>query len=421
MRTTSSARRWGRVLSALGVLVAILVVPGQSEAASTFSASAGGEIVRASLRLVPPLLQEELLDPGAVAAQASLTSFGESTAFSSHPYPGSVPVALPGLVDGLLASTPAVPPELTAILNVPEYPLIAASSYPSTPSSTINLGPLSMEAQSRARESSATTSDGVNRSQARITADEASDVVTAEATVTVGSIDLGPLVQLAGIRSSATVSQGADGELERATDFSVASLSVLGTPLRVTPDGIELAGINLPLDLGAVLDPVQALLSALEGQGTSIRFLDETETEEGVISAGLVVESTFDTGINGIIATVSLTFGRTFASVSNAARGGLGGDGVLPSDGGVDLGSGAGLGSGGFDLGGGSLGLPAPGGSGAGSGAAPSGPGVERISALVPDETDAGGFYPVLAVGAAVFVIGISLFRKIGVRSTWTS
>lgn len=416
MRTTRSTRSWGRIACALAILLAIVVVPGRSQAASTFSASAGGEIVRASVRLVPPLLQEELLDPGAVAAQASLTSFGESTAFSSHPYPGSVPVALPGLVDGLVASMPAVPPELGALLNVPEYPLIASSSYPGTPSSTIGIGPLSMDAQSRARESSATTSDGVNRSEARVTADDASDVVTARAAVTVGSVDLGPLVRLAGIRSSATVSQGADGEVERDTEFTVASLSVLGTQLRVTPDGLELAGVNLPLGLAGVLDPVQALLDTLAGQGTSIRFLDATETADGVISAGLVVETTFDTGINGIVATVTLTFGRTFASVSNAARGGLGGDGVLPDDlgpGAVDLGIG-----GGFDLGGTTPGAVATPGGSRGPATADQ---VERISALVPDETDAGGFYPVLAVAGAVFVIGISLFRKIGVRSTWTS
>ena len=399
--------------SAAAVVVTALIVPTRSDAASTFTASAGGEIVRVSLRLVPALLAEELLDPGAVTAQASLTSFGESTAFSSTPYPGSVPVSAPGLIDGLLGSTPGVPPELGALVNLPEYPLIATSSYPSTPSSRVDVGSLSMDAQSRARESSATTGDGVNKTVARVVADEVTDVVTANATSVVGAIDLGPLVQLGGVRSSSTVIQGADGALERSTDFSVASLSVLGIGLRVTRDGIELAGVNLPGGLGAALDPVQQLLATLQERGTTIRFVDATETTDGIISAGLVVTSTFDTGINGIVATASMTFGRTFASVSNVARGSS--EPEVP-EGTVELG--------GLDPGLGSpVDLPSVGG-------APSAPlpgsgrvegGTERISALVPDQTDAGAFYPVLAIGAGIFVIGISLFRKIGVRSTWTS
>ncbi|MDQ2649089.1 MAG: hypothetical protein M3Z03_06010 [Actinomycetota bacterium] len=404
-------------VAAMALVVAVLGMPTRSQAASTFTASAGGEIVRAVLKLVPPLLQEELLDPGAVTAQASLTSFGESTAFSSTPYPGSVPVSAPGLVDGLLGSTPGIPPELLSIVNVPDYPLIATSSFPSTPSSNVTVGTLSMDAQSRARESAAITTDGINRTEARVVADDTSDVVTAKATSVVGSVDVGPLLQLGGVRSSATVTQDADGDLDRSTEFSVASLSVLGTQLRVTNDGIELAGINLPVGLGSVLDPVQQLLAALQDQGTSIRFVDATETTDGVISAGLIVESTFDLGVNGIVATVTITLGRTFASVSNAARPGL--DDVDLSDGGgVDLGSGSGFDAGsggGFD---GVDGLP----SSPGAPAAPAGVGgTERIRALVPDRTDAGGFYPVLVVGGAVFLIGISLFRKIGVRSTWTS
>lgn len=413
------------LLLGLSAIVALLAggiaFPPRSQAASTFSASAGGEIARASVKLDPALLAEEILDPSAVTAQASLTSFGESTAFSSDPYPGAVPVSAPGLVDGLLGSTPSVPPAVAQLAHLPNYPLIATSSYPGTPSATVNLGPVSMDAQSRARESSATTADGANKTVARVSADEATDVVTATATSTIGGVDLGPAAQLSGIRSTATVTQAADGKPVRSTDFTVASLSVLGTQLKVTKTGIELAGINIPGGLGQVLDPVQKLLDALRGRGTSIRFVDAQETTEGIISAGLVIQSTFATGINGIVATVTMTVGRTFANVSNAARPGLDGGPKVPSSP-VDLGSGVELGSTpglGASTGLPSLGVPAL------SPGAPSrsvaADQTERIRALSPDRTDAGTFYPVLALGGAVFVIGISLFRKIGVRSTWTS
>lgn len=404
----------------VALLVGGIVFPIRSQAASTFSASAGGEIVRASVKLNPPVLAEEVLDPSAVTAQALLTSFGESTAFASVPYPGAVPVSMPGLIDGLLGATPDIPPEVATLVNLPDYPLIANSSFPDTPSATVNVGPVSMDAQSRARESSATTTDGLDRTVARVSADETTDVVTATASSTLGGVDLGPLAQISGVRSTATVTQGADGELERSTEFTVASFSVLGTQLRVTKTGIELAGVNIPGGLGAALDPVQKLLQALEEQGTSIRFIDAQETSEGVISAGVVVQNTFDTGINGIVATVTMTLGRTFASVSNVARPPLDDSQLSPSLGdfgsGGDLGSAPGLGT--------SSGLPSLG----GTALSPTGPNgstgvaqTERIRALSPDRTDAGRFYPVLALGGAVFVIGVSLFRKIGVRSTWTS
>lgn len=67
-------QRVGRL--AAGVVILLAAVTGgtrSSGAASTFSASAGGEIVRGLVRLVPALLQEDLLDPGAVTAQAALT------------------------------------------------------------------------------------------------------------------------------------------------------------------------------------------------------------------------------------------------------------------------------------------------------------------------------------------------------------
>lgn len=423
-RTKVRRRRAPNALRGLCALVVVawssVAVSTRSQAASTFSASAGGEIVRAVVQLSPALLQEELVDPGAVTAQARLTSFGESTAFASHPYPGSLPVSAPGLIDGFLASTPEVPPELAALINLPEYPLIASSSFPGNPSSTVAFGSWNLDAQSRERESAGTTTDGANRTEARVIADTISDVVTATATTAIGAVDVGPLVQLAGIRSSATVVQAADGDLERSTEFSVASLSVLGQQLRLTANGLELAGVNLPLDLDQSVDAVEELLTALADQGTAIRLIDATETSEGVISAGLVIETTFDTGINGIIATVAMTLGRTYANVSNAARPPLGG-GESPEGTSVGPGTGFGPGSDGGAVGAG--GVPSATLQPAPTGASSSAPvdAFERISRLQPDTTDAGAFYAVLVAGASVLLVGVSLFRRIGVRTAWMS
>jgi hypothetical protein len=146
---------------------------------------------------------------------------------------------------------------------------------------------------------------------------------------------------------------------------------------------------------------------------------------------------------------VQSTIGRTFAATSNTARqlpklGDLpAGDGLgaFPSDGGGMTPPGAGNdGSDGSTTG--AVGpapagdsdagrfapLPSGDGTAAPAGAAPgtaqpaAEPSLQALPArgLVPDRTDAGRFYPVLVLGGALLALAVSLFRKIGVKPTWS-
>lgn len=437
-------------MAVLGMAVlgmAVMAVSPPSGAASTYSASAGGETVRALVRVEPPVLQTDLLDPGAVTAQASFTSFGESTAFASDPYPGSLAVSLPGLLAGVVGSDPRVPPDVAKLFKPPGYPLIASSSYPNTPQSKASAGPVLLTADSEQRSSQGVAVDGANRTEASVRADTETDTVTARAVTEIATVDLGPLLTVSGVRGVAEVVQTASGERQRSTEFSVASLVVLGQALRVTPDGIEFAGVEVPIGPGGARGGADSLLAALEQQGVTLRFVDATETADGVISAGLVITRRFDDGLNGAVVTVQTTVGRTFAATSNTARPPLPnldfGDlpaeewpGSFPADpapSGGDAGFGAlpssppdtTAGARGSDL---STDLPTPPaiagvpgdpGSAGDLGAGPVA-GLQPARGLTPDRTDAGRFYPVLIVSGAVLALAVSLFRTIGVKPTWT-
>jgi hypothetical protein len=434
-------RVWPGLAVVALVTGALTGLPQPSGAASTYSATAAGEVFRVLVRVEPPVLQADLIDPGALSAQASFTSFGESTAFASDPYPGSLPVAMPGLMDGLIDGTQGFPPELAKAIDLPDYPFIASSSYPNTPSAKVTAGPVVLTGDSEERASQGVAVDGGNRTEARVSADTATDTVTSRATAQLDSVDLGSLMTMRGVRSAAQVVQTAGGERKRSSEFSVASLVVLGQALRVTPAGLELAGLNVPVGGGA--GSIDSLLKSLEEQGVSLRFLAATDTADGILSAGLLVSRKFDAA-NGAVTTVQSTIGRTYAATANTAR-------PLPKLG--DFPAGDGLGT--FPSGGG-VSPPAPGsdappgslspappaGDGGAGGyppappavktAAPAGaPAGDQVAAapltaavpargLVPDRTDAGRFYPVLVLGGALLAIAVSLFRKIGVKPTWS-
>lgn len=366
-------------------------------------------MARVGVRLEPGLIVEQLLDPGAVIAQVSLSSLGESTAFASNPFPGEFVGQLPSLVDSLSAGA----------TDLPGDPFRASSSHPATPEARTQVGPMSLQAESYESNTRAEVSDGANRTIASAST-ESGDVV-ARAETTVGSLSLGGgVLQLSGVRSAAETRRRPSGEVERETDFSVARLSVLGQGFAVKGGGVELLGSPSPLGVDAVtvLDP---LLAALREQGIDMQLISSTENEDGVVSGGVEISYPVDAPSVGTV-TATLTIGRTYASVTNRARGPLrpGGPvapGMLPT---APVGS---------------L-LPSPGSAppaGASSGAGPAavGPmatptdaeasplGMANVS--VVDRTRVSFLFPVLFVVAAALMLGSALFRHLGVRLAWTS
>ena len=393
-----------RLAAALTVSL-VLAMAGDASparAGSTFDAVAAADLVRISVNLEPAILQADLVDVGALTTQARLTSLGDSTAYAATPYPGELVTVLPGLLTGLLQLP----------LQLPTYPLLASASYPAAPHQAIDVATLHLSADSLTDDSSAKVRDGASAANASVTVDRGADIVDAAADATLGSFDVGSLVSIGGVRSSAHVQRGSDGALDRTSDFSVASLTVLGQRLRLGPEGLELAGVTVPGGLDAALEPLAALLDALAGQGIELRVLEAQDTVDGVVSAGLQLTQRLDTGINGILATLTVTVGRLAVSIAGGTA-----PGPAPTSPsstaapGSPTGVGAPFGT--------STSVVRPDGT-VGPGGS-DGEGAALTSALSPEMADGGRFYPVLVVAAVVLTAVVDVFRKRGVKLTWLS
>lgn len=364
--------------------------PPSAAAASPFEATASTDLVRIGGTLEPAILVPELVDAGALTTQTRLTSLGDSMAFCSTPYPGSLPTALPGMATGLFHLP----------ISLPEYPLLVSSSYPSEPDGHLNVGTLSMSASSAEDHSDARINDGANAASASVRADGGE--VVAEAQATVGSIELGA-ISIGGIRTFASVTRAPDGQLERKSEFSVASVNILGQQLRLTENGLELPESSVPVGLGSAVDPLDALLASLSEQGIALRVLNAEETVDGVRSAGLEISRTVDTGVSAAVVTVTL--GRVNVAVS----GRVGRVFVTPSVPRTSFGGG--------------IGSP--------RGATPTGATDQpastndiaemKASSLSPELAAGERFYPVLVIAAVALGAMTDLFRKRGVKLTWLS
>jgi hypothetical protein len=418
-------------LIAIGLTSVALTASSDSAGAqvpSRFQAVASAEALRAVVAFDPPVAEEELANPAALAAQVRLTSLGESTGYASHPYPGEFPATVPGLISSAI---------LDGAFSVPSYPLVAATNHPATSEDSLVIGPLSMVSRSGDNGSSSTVGDGANRSSATASVDRNTGVVTAEAVTELGSIDLGELLRLAGVRGYASVTRAPDGEVTISSDFEVAAIEVQGQQIALTRGGLRLLGGELPFGLGQLpvapddsplgleelVEPLNALLATLAGSEMSVRFLPSEATESGVVSAGLEIVQVLDTGSPDVpTPTVTVTLGRTAAFVENHALPRPADPGVIPIDDSPVAPSPPG-GSGGPVVAAGPVAAaPAP------SPAAPTAPPgavstqpTGAHASITPELVRAGRFYPVLIVGGLALAGLSGLLRRWGVQPRWTS
>jgi hypothetical protein len=372
-------------------------------AAAIYDGVAVGDLAR-HVVIVQPFLVEEVGDLGALATQARLTSAGESTGFASTPYPGPLLLTVPGLV----VSQTGVP------VSPPTYPFIAASSYPATTEQDVNAGSTQLHAESDELESEAWATDGGNRTEASVEFDD--DTVTARAESEVVAIDFGATFSVGGIRSSAEAKRDAAGEVQRASSFSMSSVTVLGQQLRYENGEFQFVTQRVPV--GDARKPVDELFASLAEHGLSVRILGPSETPDGITSGALEITRVSD--LNGMAVTTRSTFGRSFATVTSRAVGS-----------GLDEGSETGefadsadaaLGSEPVDAGR----LPDAGsaplieGSSSDVATGDRQPAI-AASSLRPETAPAGRFYPILFLAGAVLITVLDFFRKWGVRITWTS
>jgi hypothetical protein len=255
----------------------VQATPSSSAQTSTaFSAVADARLTAVNFTFVPGIVFPQLIDAGSAVAQAELSSLGDSRSFASSPYPSESAVLLPGLVAGLTnGGTSGV---------VPEYPLVASSSHPTTPAQRVEAGSLVLDAASGERSTRGAASDGLDEATATVARDANTGAVVARAETAAASIRLSSLLSLDGVRSTAEARTADDGTVELTSSFDVGALVVAGQRL-----GLEdlLAGSGGLPDLGGTAAGL--LLEQLAADGTTIEVLPAEQTEDAITSAGLLV------------------------------------------------------------------------------------------------------------------------------------
>ncbi|MGH9034654.1 MAG: hypothetical protein ACRD0O_02745, partial [Acidimicrobiia bacterium] len=258
------------------------------------------------------------IDGGGPSAQATVSSVGVSQAFASLPYPGDLPVRLPGLLAGV------------GVAGVPAYPLYAETDHPTAPEASVTAPGYSLRATSSedrsAAEAAGEAPDGnpaSYRSSAGVgPAGDGSIVAAADAlarNLRIGDLVIGEAV------STAKVRLGADAAVERNASFELTGASIAGTAVSVGPGGVTLAGTGSPLPKD------NPLFEGLAEQGISIEYIEPLQTPHGVVAGGVRVTVT-GVAPDGTRGTGAMILGRATASIEAAALGG-------PPAVGVDLGS----------------------------------------------------------------------------------
>jgi hypothetical protein len=251
---------------------------------------------------------DQLVDFGGLRAQAALDGLGTSTATAGIAHPGDLAAGVPAFVRGQ-TGVPA-----------PDVPLVVVSSHPTNPDAESASGPFRVQARSAAGSSTARADAagpadpprGV--STATVRRDDAT--LAAEAASVIEGFRAGPLtIGRAAVRSSAT--RAADGTLQRSASFEVTGADVAGTPIGLGPDGLIVAGTQVPLP---DTSPVR---SALAERGLTVTYLAGNETADGIVSPGLQVSVRADANLAGSGASVvTWTLGRAVAVAASTPAAG---------------------------------------------------------------------------------------------------
>jgi hypothetical protein len=266
----------------------------------------------------------DVVDLTPATAQAELDNLQQSEAFAGSPDIGPFVDTLPDTVDGLLSGQAP---------TLPSFPFSATSTVADPTDSQVQ-GPYSVKATTTPLESAgmatigATASTGVSGIQAFADSTVNPDCsVTATAIATVDALNLGPAINLGDITTDTVVTEPLNGTPVVTTKITIGTITLpaLG-PLGLTQDGLTIAGTSSTLPNTAIA----ALSKALQTLGVTIQFLPAIKTTQtlrsgapsgvGVESAGLMITYEPNVPTQGEV-PVTLTIGRSFVSVANAAGG----------------------------------------------------------------------------------------------------
>lgn len=290
-----------------------LVVPAAASAdessvgSDTFDAHAAAEAFRYQFGSPGFLVVEQYADFGAPVARASIDSLGRSTAFASDPYPGDTFIAGPGTVSGV-----------TGLPNPGNYPWFVATSYPATPEATYTEPGHVLKAKSNETRSASTASHGgASGDSAVLFAEAASNVEYTPATGAVAAssravarqIDIGGVLRIGSMDTSAKVSQLPGQEPVRESTFRADAVSVAGQAVGLSAKGFTLAGTNSPLPDGS------PMMQALKSANISVQYLQAANQPGEVTSPGLIITQRFPVP-QGPEMVSTLILGRAVARVA---------------------------------------------------------------------------------------------------------
>ncbi|MGD6756894.1 hypothetical protein [Streptomyces sp. BH105] len=345
---------------------------------------------------------------------------GESSGWASSPYPGETVISAPALIGGQTGQ------------KFPDYPLYAASKYPSEDSAKAGRAPHIMRAHSTRTSTDAVAgtvlgkdaTGASTRTSAHSSVDPDALTGTAEASADTRPWSVNGVLDIGRIRSSASAGVDRSGKVVRDSELTIGRTEIAGQGVEITPDGLKVKGkaVKLPGGGAGGADPAEALTQALAKAGVKLRYLDEKRTEHGVESAGLEVRARQQDTRSGSVYTVTYVFGRASADARRVEA--PPGSGDMPPAPAPQAPSGTGGGDG--------ADAPAPGGGGGGAdtpktpsddGGSPAGPKDTRPVRLATNPTDMGvtGLYIVLAFGAVATFAAGTLLRLLGVKTRWTS
>jgi hypothetical protein len=379
---------------------------------------------------VSGFIADQITDTSGPSAQAKLDSLGDSEGFASALYPGDTIATAPGLVTG---KVPGAPPS-------PAYPLAVKSQSSSNPDASSAQGPITLTAHSGDQAStghaSASGADQGGNALGKTVADTSVKVDNSGALISDASSDLESLsingaLRIGAVTASAHSQTTPDGKATTSSSFRTEGVTVAGTTVGLSDQGLTLPGSNQPLP------DASSVAQALKSTGIEVTPLKPV-TQPGSVSSGGVAITATEPGPTGPD-TVTYTLGVVHAESSGQASPSSSAAGTdtgsassaAPAGGAESPAGGAGAVPAG-DQGGGAL-AAIPG--GAGSPATASLPGsspsaatrapsstssnAAALGGLAVSTTSSLSIYLVLVVGAAVALSATFLFRVFAVRLAW--
>ncbi len=405
----------GLVPAACGLLAVGVAPAGSAAAPTVFVGSADATGVAVGVTINDFLVVSQVVDGSGPSAQALVSGFGDSTAYGAYPYPGDLVLTAHGLSQGA----------------VPDYPLIAQTSYPTRPRADVDQGAFHLQADSDASRSSALAAGGgsgsepavgATSSMAKVVHDDQTGSVTSDAETDVEAVSYASVLRIGRIHSRVKLVAVPGRGVQRTVETDVAQVSVAGQGVDLTGKGLVLPGTTVPLPADSAVN------QTLSAAGVGVHYLAGYRAGTEVVSPGVAVTVTHDVPGAGP-AVVTYTLGRVSAS---AVPGGSVG-GSLTSGTVATVSAPAATGGGGAGPAAGSAGtIPGAAATGTlpatGAGVAPQSAGNAPQLAQAPSVpatlsrpmTSAPSFYAVLVLAALATISGALLFRILGVRLAWT-